>query len=141
MKFSHIMWIYNIWFLSSSLLCPSFSSLDSTLTTSNLPKILIQTNHIVSSLSSTLFAHLSLLPLNASKSPWNGSKTSQKSLVSLARVTMYYLGILGIITTQKVWNSWELVSKMCGFWVIINSLWDHIDIGVHNSTLKGSLFS
>ena len=49
---------------------------------------------------------------------------TKKPLVSLARVAMYYLGILGIITTQKVWNSWELVSKMCGFWVVIrNAVW------------------
>ena len=47
------------------------------------------------------------------------SKLHKNPLVSLARVAMYYLGILGIITTQKVWNSWELVSKMCGFWVVI----------------------
>ena len=48
-------------------------------------------------------------------------KLNKKPLVSLARVTTYYLGILGIITTQKVWNSWELVSKMCGFWVVITT--------------------
>ena len=46
-------------------------------------------------------------------------KLNKESLVSLARVAMYYLGILGIITTQNVWNSWKLVSKMCGFWVVI----------------------
>ena len=48
-------------------------------------------------------------------------KLNKEPLVSLARVAMYYLGILGIINTQKVWNSWKLVSKMCGFWVVINS--------------------
>ena len=53
-------------------------------------------------------------------------KLNKKPLVSLARVAMYYLGILGIITTQKVWNSWKLVSKMCGFWVVIISLNQHI---------------
>ena len=46
-------------------------------------------------------------------------KLNKEPLVSLARVAMYYLGILGIITTQKVWNLWKLVSKMCGFWVVI----------------------
>ena len=46
-------------------------------------------------------------------------KLHKNPLVSLTRVAMYYLGILGIITTRKVWNSWELVSKMCGFWVVI----------------------
>ena len=48
------------------------------------------------------------------------SKLNKEPLVSLARVAMYYLDILGIITTQKVWNSWKLVSKMCGFLVVIN---------------------
>ena len=38
---------------------------------------------------------------------------------------MYYLGILGIITTQKVWNSWELLFKMCCFWVVISWLDDY----------------
>ena len=47
-------------------------------------------------------------------------KLNKEPLVSLARVAMYYLDILGIITTQKVWNSWKLVSKMCGFLVVIN---------------------
>ena len=46
-------------------------------------------------------------------------KLNKEPLVSLARVAMYYFGILGIITTQKAWNSWKLVSKMCGFWVVI----------------------
>ena len=27
---------------------------------------------------------------------------------------------LGIITTQKMWNSWELLSKICSFWVVIS---------------------
>ena len=31
-------------------------------------------------------------------------KLNKEPLVSLARVAMYYLGILDIITTQKVWN-------------------------------------
>ena len=81
---------------------------------------------IDSSSSSTLFALLKISFLFChsmlQKSPWNISKTSQKSLVSLARATMYYLGILDIITTQKVWSSWELLFKMCCFWVVIISI-------------------
>ena len=53
-------------------------------------------------------------------------KLNKEPLVSLARVSMYYLGILGIITTQKVWNSWKLVSKICGFWVVIIKLKDYL---------------
>ena len=49
-------------------------------------------------------------------------KLNKEPLVSLTRVAIYYLGILGIITTQKVWNSWKLVSKICGFWVVINTI-------------------
>ena len=64
------------------------------------------------------FCHFFLL--NPPQPPWNISKTSQKPLVSLVRVAMYYLSILGIITTQKVWNSWELLYKICTFWVVIN---------------------
>ena len=47
-------------------------------------------------------------------------KLNKEPLVSLVRIAMYYLGILGIITTQKVWKSWKLVSKMCGFHVVIS---------------------
>ena len=49
-------------------------------------------------------------------------KLNKKALVSLASVAIYYLGIFGIITTQNLWNSWELVSKMCCFWVVINKI-------------------
>ena len=82
-----------IWFLSSFLLLPSFSSFDSTLTTFNWLQIPIQTNYIV------FFSHHphyspSSIPFlfchsMHQKSPWNSSKTSQKSLVSLTRATMY----------------------------------------------------
>ena len=29
------------------------------------------------------------------------------------------MSVLGIITTQKMWNLWELLSKICSFWVVI----------------------
>ena len=115
-----------IWFLSSFLLLPSFSSFDSTLTNSNWVQILIQTNYIASSSWSTLFSLFNSISLLChsmhQKSPWNSSTTLQKSLISLARATMYKLGMLGIITTQKVWDSWELLFKMFYFLLVINWL-------------------
>ena len=57
-------------------------------------------------------------------------KLNKEPLESLARVVMYYLSILGIITTQKVWNSWKLVSKICGFWVVIRYFMDFFFINV-----------
>ena len=99
-----------------------FLSFEFTSTTSKSPPnlgpsalILPHHPHYLLSLIPFLFYHSML-----QKSPWNISKTSQKPLVSLTRATMYYLGILGIITTQKVWNSWELLFKMCCFLVVIN---------------------
>ena len=79
---------------------------------------------IDSSSSSTLFALLnsiSLLSLDASKITLKYLQNFTKPLVSLAKATMYYLGILGIITTQKVWNSCELLFKIYCFWVVINN--------------------
>ena len=111
----------NIWFLSFLLSFLPFLSSDSTSTAfKSAPNldlsalILSHYPHYLPFSISFLFCHSML-----QKSPWNISKSSQKSLVFLARATMYYLGILGIITTQKVWNSWELLFKMYCFWVVI----------------------
>ena len=114
----------NIWFLSFLLSFFPFFPFESTSTTSKSTpnpssSALILSHHPLYLPFSIpfLFCHSML-----QKSLWNISKTSQKSLVSLARATMYYLGILGMITTQKVWNSWELLFKMCCFWVVIISI-------------------
>ena len=112
----------NVWYLSFLLSFVPFVSTSTTSKTALNPSpsalILPHLPHYLPSSIPFLFCYEIL-----QKSPWNISKTSQKSLVSLARATMYYLGILGIISTQKVWNSWELLFKMCCFLVVITPHW------------------
>ena len=79
-----------IWFLSSSLVLLSFfffwihfNYLQ--LTPNPDPITLLLHQKIICPLQ----FHFFLLSLNASILPWNSSRTSQKSLVSLVRVTMY----------------------------------------------------
>ena len=82
-----------IWFLSSSLLLPLFSSFDFTLTTFNWLQIPIQTNYIVFFSHHPHYSPSSIPFLFCHSmhqySPWNSLKTSDKSLVSLAKAKMY----------------------------------------------------
>ena len=79
--------------------------------------------YIVSSSSSTLFALLdsiSLLSLNASKITLKYLQNFTKIISISCKANNVLLGHIKHNTTQKVWNSWELLFKMCCFRVVIN---------------------